>query len=178
MVTCKKGEDDPAVSLLSRKSRLTGEWHLEKGSVTIGIKDSTGAYGGYIFNFDGTSYTQVYTGNSSRVDGKAELSISFTKKGDFTLTQKLDNLKLESSGTWDFQGRVGKNKNKENITLHLSTISGTSDDFSFFNKGNFDFMYSLKELRNKKMVVFCNEEMVMLDSGAGIYVTAEYTFVQ
>lgn len=32
--SCKKGENDPFLSLRSRKARVTGEWKLTKGTVT------------------------------------------------------------------------------------------------------------------------------------------------
>ena len=47
-----------------------------------------------------------------------------------------------------------------------------------FNKAQTSFTYRLKELRNKRLVLVSDEEMVVLDSGEGIYITNEYTFTQ
>jgi hypothetical protein len=33
-------------------------------------------------------------------------------------------------------------------------------------------------LRSKKIVLVCDKEMILLDSGYGVYVTSEYVFVQ
>lgn len=178
LFTCKKGEDDPTFSAKSRKARVEGNWKLEKASLTLGVKDSTGAYSSYVYTFDQSAYSVANTGKGSRFEGSADLSVSFTKKGGFTMTQNLGNLKLDASGTWDFQGSVGKQKNKERMLMRLSSIKGNSNEFDFFNKANYDFTYSIKELRDKKMVLSCDEEMILLDTQAGLYVSAEYTFVQ
>lgn len=175
---CKKGEDDPLISMRTRKARLSGEWKLEKADLTLGIKDDKGVYASYIYTFDGSSYKVAQTGNGASFSGNASLAVSFGKKGEFTISQQKDKLNLSSTGTWDFQGGVGSNKSKETVIIHLSGINGSANEYDFFNKTNYDFVYSIKELRNKKLVLTCNEEMILLDKEAGVYVTAEYTFTQ
>ena len=90
----------------------------------------------------------------------------------------MDSFKIASSGTWDFQGKVGKAKNKERISIKLNSLNNYSNYLNMFNKAQTSFTYRLKELRNKRLVLVSDEEMVVLDSGEGIYITNEYTFTQ
>lgn len=175
---CKKGEDDPAITLLSRKARLEGDWKMVSGSMTIGFKDSTGAYAARIYKFDDTRYTFVETGLGATFEADYYLKLGFTKKGGVTVDQKMDSFKMVSSGTWDFQGKVGKAKNKERISIKLNSLSNYSNYLNTFNKAQTSFTYRLKELRDKRLVLVSDEEMVVLDSGEGIYITNEYVFTQ
>lgn len=175
---CKKGEDDPAITLLTRKARLEGKWNMVGGSMTIGFKDSTGAYAARIYTFDESRYTYVETGLGATFEADYYLKLSFTKKGGVTIDQKMDSFKIASSGTWDFQGKVGKAKNKERISIKLNSLSNYSNYLNTFNKAQTSFTYRMKELRDKRLVLVSDEEMVVLDSGEGIYITNEYTFTQ
>lgn len=178
LATCKKGEDDPLFSLRTRKARLEGDWRLQKASLSVGIRDSTGSYGAYEYEFSESGYKRLNTSTRARFEGPSALNIRFSKKGEFSLVQNLDNLRMESSGTWDFQGRVGKMKNKETLTVSLSTFKGITNLYFFFNKGNFNFTYRIKELRDKKLVLVNNEEMLEMSQDYGVYISSEYTFVQ
>lgn len=178
LFACKKGEDDPAITLLSRKARLEGDWKMVSGSMTIGFKDSTGAYAAQIYKFEETRYTYVETGLGATFEKDCYLKISFTKKGGVTIDQMMDSFKIASSGTWDFQGKVGKAKNKERISIKLNALNNYSNYLDMFNKAQTAFTYRLKELRDKRLVLVSDEEMVVLDSGEGIYITNEYIFTQ
>lgn len=178
-VSCKKGENDPAFTLLSRKARLEGNWKMKEGSLTVGIKDSTGAYGGIVYKLQADKYDLTFPGNGGRFDGPCKLNISFTKDGLVKLEQQMDSVSITASGTWDFQGKVGKAKNKERITVQLSQLTGYSNRLDLFNKSVYTFTYRIKELRNKMLVLAADEEMIEIyKNGVGYYVTSEYTFVQ
>lgn len=177
-VTCKKGEDDPAITLLSRKARLTGNWQMVKGSITIGVKDSTGAYASQVYKLEADHYNYDVIGKGASFVGNCKLSISFTKNGAVTLDQVMDSLKISANGNWDFEGKVGKNKNKERVSIKLNSINNYSNRFRTFNKAQMDFTYRIKELRNKRLVLVSDQEMILLDNSAGVYITSEYTFTQ
>jgi len=176
--SCKKGEDDPFFSLHTRKARLAGDWKMTEGKITIGIKDSTGAYASQIYELTEDGYKYSVTGTGANFQRKASLNLSITKKGVITINQVMDSVSIESSGTWDFLGKVGENKNKETISIRLSDFNNQSDLFRTFNKGTTNFMYHIKELRNKRMVLENKEEMILLKNGIGVYITSQYTFVQ
>jgi hypothetical protein len=177
-VSCKKGEDDPKFSLLTRKARVAGDWHFQEGTINVGTKDSKGSYSALSYKLEQSKYSVDYIGKGAHFEYGFDLSVEFTKDGHVTIHQKMDTLNIETNGTWDFEGKVGKYKNKESINIQLGSFTGVSYFYRTFNKGQTNFSYRIKELRNKKMVLVCEEEMASLTENAGIYITAEYTFKQ
>src|SRR6185436_4431068 len=53
---CKKGEEDPRISLRTRKARLAGEWRLKNGSASYTIDNYNENY-----LFDGTRLRMTTT---------------------------------------------------------------------------------------------------------------------
>jgi hypothetical protein len=177
--SCRKGEDDPSVTLLTRKARVAGKWKLQQGKLTLGIKDSAQHAASYNFTFDDHSYKLSKVYNGANFDGPSELSLSFSKTGKFSFKQTIDNDTFDASGTWDFQGKGGGYKNKERMTIKLDNVNGYLEDYAKFNKASANFSYRIKQLRNKLMVLEVDKELVYLDETSfGYYITAEYTFVQ
>lgn len=175
---CKKGEDDPFISFRSRKARVAGEWKLTKGTST-GISTSHGT------NPTTTSYTENYTestysyfSNSGSQTGTHSFAIEFKKDGTYTSVQNMstagtgtivNNITINTSGVWNFTGRVGDYKEKEQIVLketsrsetdqngsQVTTVSNTIDGKDF--GGEHAMCWTLKELRNKKMVIYSKIE--------------------
>jgi len=177
-LSCKKGEDDPAFTLLTRKQRVAGDWKLQEGSITIGVKDSTGAYAGLAYKLNEKTYSWDDIGKGAHFEEQFNLNISFTKAGAITIKQVMDSINFEATGTWDFEGNVGKSKNKESINIQLEDINTISYLPRLFNKTEVNFTYRIKELRNKKMVLVCDEELIVLNSSFGYYITSEYILVQ
>ncbi|PBQ33369.1 hypothetical protein CNR22_16810 [Sphingobacteriaceae bacterium] len=178
ITSCKKGEDDPAFTLLSRKARVAGEWKLAEGNITLGVKDASGIYAVHIYKLKDNGYTRKDPGRGASFEGDYNLSLIFTKDGKFSMTQLLDSLNFAFKGSWQFEGKSSSAKNKERINLQLDKGNNSSGYYAAFNKSLTNFKYRIKELRNKKMVLTCTEEMLDLNSTYGLYVTAEYTFVQ
>lgn len=178
LTSCKKGEDDPSFSLLSRKARVAGEWKLAEGTITLGIKDASGIYPVHIYNLKDNSYTRKDPGRGASFEGNYNLSLTFTREGKFSLTQLLDSLNFAFKGSWQFEGKSSRAKNKERINLQLDKGNNSSGYYAAFNKSLTNFKYSIKELRNSKMVLYCSEELLDINSSYGLYVTAEYIFLQ
>ena len=80
---CKKGENDPAISLKSRKGRLKGEWKLTSGEVIA------------VFTISGnsTTTTTTYDGSNETIGSNTPtpytLSYKFEKDGTYTSTEVL-----------------------------------------------------------------------------------------
>lgn len=96
--------------------------------------------------YSSDEYTAIstYQSASSTLTGTANYSIEFEKDGKVILNRNLaypDQLGI--TGTWNFTGNVGEAKNKEQILLHDTRTSYSRD-----------ILYNIKELRNKKMVLF------------------------
>jgi hypothetical protein len=176
--SCKKGENDPFISLLSRKARVSGDWKLKEGNLKIGIKDTAGVYSEveYVFTEDTYTYTELANGKTST--SKHDLTLNFTRKGEFTMSQTMNQAVCDVSGTWDFD--KGKGKNKENLYISIDHLEkGNSGFIDFFNKSFSTFTYRIKELRNKKIVLVSDKGLLYSEYGGVICnLEAEYTFVQ
>lgn len=87
--SCKKGKDDPFISMRSRKARLEGEWTLKERRKNGNIQNSMFSYI-YHFKKDGTMVLKTISGN-------------------VTTSEDLN---------WDFLGGVGEFKKKERLILY------------------------------------------------------------
>ena len=158
---CKKGDHDPFISFRSRKARVSGEWKLTKGSFI-----TTGGATSITTSFDGTNKTE--NSNTTPYTQKR----TFKKNGDYTcITTDNDNLKVEE-GSWNFTGGVGGFKNKEQLVTYVykETITQGSTTSSFTYTGTMapTEIYSIDELRNKKMVLLLNGSEKNGTTGASV----------
>lgn len=164
MTSCKKGENDPFLSLKSRKARVAGEWTVTKsenydkivnGSVT---QTNTATY-------DGTTETNVEV-TSSGGGSVSETTTStytvkyvFEKDGTYTQTQSSAGGTTVVSGNWLF---LGKNKdtelkNKEAIMLTIlkTVVTPTGGDAETTTETgyNTNMVLTIDQLKSKEMVV-------------------------
>lgn len=155
--TCKKGKDDPAISLLSRKARLAGEWQITRGSVSITYPNPAlnTVYNEY-YAFDGTNVTINMT-ESGQIPtiyiSKYLLTLNIKKDGTFTLTETAGVSKLSASGTWNFTSGVGKAKNKDGVIFKITDLASGKSSAHLFSQSHLEFSYKINELRNKKLVL-------------------------
>jgi hypothetical protein len=118
--SCKKGPNDPFLSLKSRKSRVAGDWKVSAGSGTDVSGSSTTTW-----TYDGTTYTE--TQGSSSTNYTLTYTMTFDKAGTFktvmtnTFTGGSDVQTDE--GTWNFTGGVGDAKNKDRIIMMTTSSS-------------------------------------------------------
>lgn len=142
--SCKKGENDPAISLISRKARVAGEWTVDKYvSSTTDVNGTTTDV--TTETFDGASYSKVLTHTtgatsvSSTLTGTVALNkVTFEKEGTFKQEQTYTTTETESmtgytqvttvthtdvlEGSWNFLGKVDEFKNKERIALNYTSF--------------------------------------------------------
>ncbi len=186
LTQCKKGEDDPFISLRSRKARVVGEWAATSGTAKITDKSlnfsSTSTY-----NYSNSSYSSVSietfmntTTTNSRA-GVFSYKISFASDGTFAMTRIEDTEISTVKGTWNFSDGVGETKKKEQIILFVTSETfQASSTIAYVNTstGNQPSkVYSIKELRNKKMVLF-EESSVISSTGGSEEIKEEFTFEQ
>ena len=176
LTTCKKGEDDPLVSLRSRKERISGDWRLQSGTATY----TQGAYReSYIF--DGSNVTLYVAAPSyaAGYKGKYFLNLTISKDGKFTFKELLSNVVLEASGTWNFNVGIGNEKRKEDVLFFIDRVSaGYTNGNSLFNRTNTNFVYKIKELRNKKLVISSTGKIYSDSNGKYTTLSNEYIFIQ
>ncbi|NBV14392.1 MAG: hypothetical protein EBS07_10040 [Sphingobacteriia bacterium] len=150
---CKKGENDPALSLKSRKGRLTGEWKLTKGTYTSTSGSSTATR-----NYDGTSFTESSGGSS--ITGTFAWTLTIDKEGTYEFKQSETSGGTTSTttekGRWSFLGKNGEVKNKEAILMSRTSTSyssGTSTSTTTISGFYDETVFMIDQLKNKEMIL-------------------------
>jgi hypothetical protein len=141
---CKKGENDPFLSLKSRTSRLAQEWKLASADFTETSSSTSGSvdyYSSTHYTYDGTkmnesSTTTVGTNTTTSTDSYLySVEIDLAKEGSFEQTLTYDGSTSVGSGYWTWIHKIKDQdlSNKEAIVLTFAsgasyTIVGTSID--------------------------------------------------
>lgn len=173
--SCKKGENDPTISLRSRKSRLVGEWTLSEGSYT---STGPGTSASYVFN----GSTQVTT-----FSGLAPFSAVYTQK---VTIDKDGSYKIEVNDDGDFSTEEGgwffgdKNKeldlkNKEIVCFSGQKYTDGSDFSSYTGLWaiNYPSVWKIDQLKNKEIIIILDGTQT--DSDGDIYTeTGTLTYTQ
>ncbi len=147
---CKKGQNDPFLSLKSRKARISGEWVLSSGTVTD------------TYTTGGTTDTEIstYTGSSITTNGS---TVSYTEKltiekdGTFESSIVQDGNTFTVTGNWFFSGKSkdAELKNKEAIifseTQYVSTSGNTVSTSQYVGLYG-DQMILIDQLKNKELI--------------------------
>lgn len=179
---CKKGENDPGLSLKSRKGRLAGEWNVTslKNTSTNSGTSFTSTITTELESGNWTySSESVISGSTSSISqtGTGDIKITFEKDGTFSsiwnqnwtsytnsagTSSISETMVIEFSGTWMF---LGKNKdqdikNKEQIALHTlsetytyTDTSGSSTDSYTYAHGESVEIWNLDRLAGKELEV-------------------------
>lgn len=138
--SCKKGEEDPFLSLKSRDARITGEWELTKIEGTQ--VESYGTTTTTTYTYNGTIYTKANNpGTTTTASGTYELTID--KKGAVsyseTYTPSGETVIIKTGhSTWYW---VDADKNKSSVVLNV--------DGNLFSGG----IYVVEQLKNKEIIL-------------------------
>jgi hypothetical protein len=193
-VSCKKGEDDPALSFRTRKARVVGDWTMKSGSTLETF------YAGQSFTITTTCEEKSYTGTQEYFDsgyprpfvqsfsGNYSYNLKFGKDGSFESTKVIGANKVIMKGTWNFIGKGENSKNKERMTITITNIDNGAGYISYTYTGNNSFYnyygsntlytYKIKELRNKKMVISSDSYISTTRNLSDHSLKEEYVFEQ
>lgn len=158
LVSClKAGEDDPLISLRSKKGRLSGKWKVVKAyyssvydrmpqysSTKIDFENGNFAFRGYEKDF---TLNQTYTDTT----GTYEWTMDFTRSKNYTSLLTLDGSRREVKGNWEFASRDSLLMTS---TQFMADAGFLRSVLSFFTQGK----YYVKELRNDKVVFSANND--------------------
>jgi hypothetical protein len=153
--SCKKGDEDPGLSLRSRKGRVAGEWNVssyeettsytQNSSTFIGPSTNSSSSNGTVkVTYDGENFTSENITNSSsggstsvKIVAPGEFKYSFKKDGTFTVTQT----------------KVYEETEKEETnTYALETV--TKNDINITIKGTWNFVMGVNnDVKNKQFIV-------------------------
>lgn len=157
---CKKGENDPGISLRSRKARVVGEWKLQKGTIkstnggnaeTITFDDGKGTIADnlgtdnftysweFTFDSDGTytaSYTETYTGDSPSIE-KTEGRWAFLGKNkDNDLKNKEAILLTRTSRSYSYNGNTSTSTESNATDGEIWMIDQLDNDLMVIKSSN------------------------------------------
>ena len=164
MNSCKKGENDPFLSLKSRKSRMAGEWDITKMTrIESGLWTGVAYTNTYVIENGVSTSTFAAGGNSTSSTGTvSNYSFNILKDGSYSNTMTYDNGSGDETqndeGSWMF---IGKNKNedlknKEGIMFTTSSSSTTSsgststNTYTGLTDGN---IMLIDQLKSKEIIV-------------------------
>ncbi len=155
ITSCRKGEDDPFLSIYSREKRIIGEWKVSEGEVRCKNPPNNAYYEKYnnnkIFLYTSDDYYNYiaeglyYWYFSIKKDGKYSISKTINLHNYKTLT-------FIEEGTWYFLFNDDGYKNKERVAFQPTKYIYNNVVSYDIKKGNPN-IYSIKELRNKKIVI-------------------------
>lgn len=154
---CKKGENDPFLSLKSRNARITGVWDLTEGSTsTVNTTTVSGSTTTDTETNTYTSTTLTNNDNGTVVSIPYTQSIDIRKDGTYTRTIVADGSTNEFTGNWWW---VNSKKKKVRIAF--------DDDYGS--------MY-IDRLKNKELVLTLNQTDSDTQTGYSSVSTYTQTF--
>lgn len=166
---CKKGEDDPFISLRSRKSRVAGEWKVSQSTYTTtsgtpAITCTT--------TYDGTTESKT-CGSGTPSTSVVNQTVTFEKDGTFKWhleTTPTGGTKItdDYEGIWNFTCGVGDVKSKEQIALTFTKLTtvDASGSGSATAKSNLYNIYDITQLKNDEMVWYAKSSDTFTGSGS------------
>ncbi len=163
--SCKKGENDPFISLKSRKARIAGEWVLSTSEI---VTTSSGDVSTTKFN--NGSVTIISAGGSSTGIGSGTLTIdkdgTYKSQTSYTITGTGYSSSYSETveGTWQFMdGDKDEDiKNRERVLIHITqrtVISGGKSDvytYSGTTGGSIE-IFMIDQLKSKEMIINYDE---------------------
>ena len=164
--SCKKGENDPFLSLSSRKARVAGTWSLASGTVTY---TNTYSWGGdnytdvdtYTYDGANVTYVNALTGPGGTVTSTPNTvthteTHTFEKDGSYTSTVMEDGNTDTGTGYWSFVGKskAGELKKKEALIITFTQTVNSGNTNTYTGKSmSPDNMLLLDRLKGKEMDV-------------------------
>lgn len=158
LVGCRKGENDPLISLRTRDARISGEWKLVSYESTRKEVYSSGGITiteNVTNTFDGTTWTETNSGGTDSYP--YSLGLMIEKDGNYTFTENEDGTNTEFNSKWSW---LDDGKKKTRILF---------DDYGVFN---------INQLKNDEMIFTeDNMETVVEDNGDTQSITNTMTAV-
>jgi len=145
----KKGDEDPGLSLKSRKSRLTNVWKLKEGT-------ETGTWGGQSFTamYNGSTVTYSMQGGSATT--MYTQTIEFTKDNTFKTTVMDDGTMELAEGFWAFMGGYNEVSKEEIVVLRIKQYTSGNTMQMWTGDNMPTSVLRLKRLASSELIVETN----------------------
>jgi hypothetical protein len=177
--SCKKGENDPALSFRSRTQRLCTTWDITYFKSTY-TSATTGAITTTINEtFENGSYTKG-NGTATTEKGSYVWTINIDKNGTYTHFKVVtpeggvkDTTSESGNWFWADANKQADLKNKEmvNFSINQSNIL-----LSFQGNPISTYSWVIDQLKHKEMVVKCNFQLN--NGGAAVNFESTYTLTK
>ena len=195
MSSCKKGENDPGMSLTSRKARVAGEWTVSSSESTRVRTDVTGgtsetttttrAYDGEM-EISTTVYPASFGIDPGKDTSSYNVELVFEKDGSYTQTWStsetvagvVSSSTYTSEGNWTFLGKSKSGELKKKEAIILSETSSTSNNTfagSSFTSSDASSPFSdgdilmIDQLKSKEMIILEDSEYSSKDTDGDTY---------
>jgi hypothetical protein len=177
---CKKGPNDPFITLSSRRARLSGDWKMTKLEVTQTSTDASGT-DTYVYTGDGSTLTASMNGVASPAFAYT-LSLNLDKKGAFTQTNTDASSGTAktyiTSGQWFFAGKNKELELKKREAIIFDILSSTDPTGTDTYTGvAADDIYVIDQLKSKEMIVV-SESTAKYADGSSSTTKSSMTFTQ
>lgn len=161
-VSCKKGDNDPSISLRTRKNRLTGTWNLESYEFSSNFGDIRAV------TFDPETGLTYSAEDSSSYTHGFSWEFSFEGDGLYTSKKKEDfpqdsiaenqaySLNSLEKGIWEFTGG-NESPSKSKLALFAEEVSstrtdqGSNIDITVTSNTTDAFVYDIDRLTNTEL---------------------------
>lgn len=164
---CRKGEEDPFISLRTRKARVTGVWTIKKQNLEISLINSNSS-GSYINNtemgIDGekvsinSTISESYEFSTSIGKGDIATKITFDKDGNFKRTIRFKNI----TNNTNHQGGSYYYSNYTSVSIENNTVV-TTGTWNFLDENEEDY-------KNKERLII----NIMEETNEGYSTTTVY----
>ena len=162
---CKKGENDPFLSLKSRTARISGEWKLSEGTIT----ETYG--GGGATTTDVTTYTSSTVSQGGSTTSYTE-TMTIEKDGTFKIEYVEGGVPYSVTGNWFFSGKIKDLDLKKKEAIIFSELVYTNPGGTSTYTGLYgDQILLLDQLKSKELIF---KGMVTYSDSDGSSASYEY----
>jgi hypothetical protein len=173
LMGCKKGENDPFLSLKSRKARIAGQWEMINWESSVTQSNSNPvSSSSTTYSYTDEKLTTVYVSGSNTIKtaNRYAVKYEFRKNGRFSILiedyYEEGTIKSEQNiaGTWFFNGKNKSLEQKKKEYISLNIISNKSN--SYYSNGtplgtNINVKFGLSGLETIQLNRLTNNEMVL-----------------
>lgn len=147
---CKKGEEDPFISVLSRKARICGEWNVTEGRIDYGTPE--------IIEIDYYSDGGKVTVQASQgsIEGSYSWDYSINRDGSYKMYRIVrlpynPSFTVDEEGYWYFLTKNNGTDRKNKECIAFQPVSSKVNLVTYEYQTGDPTVYDIVQLSNKKI---------------------------
>lgn len=170
VASCKKGEDDPSLSLRSRKSRVAGEWKVSSAETKMTTTGSAGT------STSSSTSTETWTGDTYKASESSTYSSGGSSSSSTSTidgTVETNTYTFEKDGTWKQNLKYTTTETETDDVFGGQVKTTTVTNYTISKSGVWNFLGKVQDdTKNKEeMSVSTTSE----DRSVTTTVTSVYT---